>query len=57
MLIPILLFVVLIVVVFIAHAMRRKGTITESAYSSVVSVVSVAVTVAALVILYRRLRG
>lgn len=55
MLIPILLFVILIVVVFSAHSMRRKGTMAESTYSNLVSGVSIVVTIAALAILYLRL--
>lgn len=57
MLIPILLFVSLVVVVVTAHSMRKKGTMTEGTYSSVVSLVSIIVTVAALAVLYLRLRG
>jgi hypothetical protein len=56
MLIPILLLVVLIVAVASAHSMRKKGTMSEATYSKVVSGVSVIVTVAALAILYIRLR-
>lgn len=56
MLIPILLLVVLIAVVASAHAMRKKGTMTEAAYSKLVSGASVVVTVAALAVLYMRLR-
>ena len=56
MLIPIVLFVILVVVVLAAHSMRKKGTMTEARYSNVVSAVSVVVTVAALAILYLRLR-
>lgn len=56
MLIPILLLVVLIAVVASAHSMRKKGTMSEAAYSKVVSAVSIVVTVAALAILYIRLR-
>jgi len=57
MLIPIILFVVLMVVVVGANASRKKGAMTEAAYSNLVSAVSVVVTVVALVVLYRRLRG
>ena len=56
MLIPILLFVILVAVVLTAHSMRKKGTMTEARYSNVVSAASVAVTIAALAILYLRLR-
>jgi hypothetical protein len=57
MLIPILLFVVLLVVVLGAHSMRKKGTMTEATYSTLVSGVSIVVTIAALAILYLRLRS
>ena len=56
MLIPIFLFVILVAVVLTAHSRRKKGTMTEATYSNLVSAVSVAVTAAALVILYFRLR-
>ena len=56
MLIPILLLVVLIAVVASAHSRRRKGTMSESAYSKLVSGVSVVVTIAALAVLIQRLR-
>ena len=45
-----------IAVVASAHAMRKKGTMTEAAYSKLVSGASVVVTVAALAVLYMRLR-
>lgn len=57
MLIPILLLVVLVAVVVAAHSRRKKGTMTEATYSNVVSAVSVAVTAAALAVLYFRLRS
>ena len=57
MLIPIVLFVILVAVVVGANSARKKGSMTEGAYSNLVSVVSVAVTIVALVLLYRRLRG
>jgi hypothetical protein len=57
MLIPILLFVVLVAVVVGANASRKKGSMTEAAYSNLVSAVSVVVTIVALVVLYRRLKG
>lgn len=57
MLIPILLLVVLAAVVMTAHSRRKQGTMTEAAYSRVVSAASIAVTVAALAMLYFRLRN
>jgi hypothetical protein len=56
MLIPILLFVILGVVVIGANTMRKKGAMTEAGYSNLVSIVSVAVTIVALAVLYWRLR-
>ena len=55
--VPVILLVVLIVVVISANSMRKKGSMTESAYSNLVSILSVIVTVAALVVLFMRLRG
>ena len=57
MLIPIILFVVLVVVVVGAKASRKKGSMTEAAYSNLVSSVSVVITIVALVVLYMRLKG
>ena len=56
MLIPILLLIALVAVVLSAHGMRKKGTMTEATYATLVSGVSIAVTIAALVLLYLRLR-
>lgn len=56
-LIPIVLLVVLIVVVASANSMRKKGSMSDSAYSTLVSTLSILVTVAALVLLFMRLRG
>lgn len=55
--VPVILLVVLIVVVASANSMRKKGAMTESAYSNLVSILSVLVTVVALVFLFMRLRG
>jgi hypothetical protein len=57
MLIPIILFVVLVAVVVGANASRKKGAMTQATYSNVVSAVSVVVTIVALLVLYRRLKG
>ena len=55
--VPILLLVVLIVIVASAHSMKKKGSMTESAYQTLVSICSVIVTIAALVVLFVRIRG
>jgi hypothetical protein len=52
MLIPLLLLAALIAVVAIAHSRRKKGTLSDSAYSKLVSGVSIVVTIAALAVLY-----
>jgi hypothetical protein len=57
MYLPITLLIVLLVVVISANSMRKKGSMTESAYSNLVSILSVIVTVAALLLLYMRLKG
>jgi hypothetical protein len=56
-LVPIILLAVLLVVVLSANSMKKKGSMTESAYQSLVSVCSVVVTIAALVVLFFRIRG
>ncbi len=55
--VPVVLLIVLIVVVISANSMKKKGSMTESAYGNLVSIMSVLVTVVALVILFMRLRG
>lgn len=55
--IPIVLLAVLLVVVFVANSVRKKGQLSESAYQTVLSVASILVTVGALLILFLRLRG
>jgi hypothetical protein len=55
--VPVLLLVVLVVIVASANSMKKKGSMTESAYQTLVSVSSVIVTIAALVMLFLRLRG
>ena len=55
--VPVILLVVLIVVVVSANSMKKKGSMTESAYGNLVSILSVLVTVAALALLFLRLRG
>lgn len=55
--VPVSLLIVLIVVVVSANSMRKKGSMTESAYSNLVSILSVIVTIAALAVLFMRLKG
>lgn len=55
--VPILLLAALVIIVLSANAMKKKGSITESAYGTLVSVCSVVVTIAALVLLFMRVRG
>jgi hypothetical protein len=57
MLIPIILFVVLVAVVIVANSRRKSGQMSDAAYSRVVSGASVAVTIAALAVLFMRLKG
>jgi hypothetical protein len=56
MLIPILLLVALIAVVATAHSRRKSGTLSQAAYSKLVSGVSIVVTIAALAVLVSRLQ-
>lgn len=56
MLIPILLLVALVAVVAVAHSRRKTGTMSEAAYSKVVSTASIVVTIAALTVLVLRLQ-
>jgi len=54
--IPILLLAVLLAVVIGANSAKKKGTLSEASYQSLVSVISIVVTIAALILLYFRLR-
>jgi hypothetical protein len=54
---PIILLGVLLVIVFGANSMKKKGQLSESAYQNLLSASSVLVTIAALLLLYVRLRG
>jgi hypothetical protein len=56
LLIPIILLVVLLGVVFYAGSRKKQGTMSESAYQTLVSVSSILVTVAALVVMFLRIR-
>jgi hypothetical protein len=55
--VPIILLAVLLVVVISANSMKKKGTMTESAYQNLVSVCSIIVTIAALIVMFVRMRG
>lgn len=55
--VPIILLAVLLVVVISANSMKKKGTMTEQAYQTLVSVSSIVVTIAALIVLFLRVRG
>jgi Na+/H+-dicarboxylate symporter len=55
--VPIVLLAVLLVVVISANSMKKKGTMTEQTYQALVSVSSIIVTIAALVVLFLRVRG
>ncbi|HMC55513.1 MAG TPA: hypothetical protein VKH19_10105 [Gemmatimonadaceae bacterium] len=56
-LVPIFLLAALVVVVARANAAKKRGTITESSYQTVVSVSSLIVTIAALAVMFVRLRS
>jgi hypothetical protein len=55
--VPIILLAVLLVLVISASSMKKKGTMSEQAYETLVSVASIVVTIAALVVLFLRLRS
>jgi len=55
--VPLILLAVLLVVVISANSMKKKGSMTESAYQTLVSVCSIIVTLAALLIMLVRMRG
>jgi len=55
--VPLILLAVLLVVVISANSMKKKGSMTESAYQTLVSVCSIIVTLAALLIMFVRMRG
>lgn len=56
-LIPIALLALLLVVVLAAGSMKKKGAMTESTYATLVGAASVVVTIAALAVLFIRLRA
>lgn len=51
------LLVALVAVVLFANSQRKKGAMSDSAHQTLVSICSIVVTIAALVVLYVRLRG
>ena len=55
--VPILLLAALIVVIFSANSMKKKGTMTEASYQMVISVSAIVVTIAALAVLLLRIRN
>lgn len=57
MIVPIILLASLLLIVFSANSMKKKGKMTESTYQMVISVASVVVTVAAVIALIVRMRG
>lgn len=54
--VPIILLIVLLIIVANARSRKKQGRMTDSAYQTLVSVSSIVVTVAALVVLFLRLR-
>jgi uncharacterized membrane protein len=51
------LLVALVAVVLFANSQRKKGAMSDSAHQTLVSVCSIVVTIAALVVLFVRLQG
>jgi hypothetical protein len=51
------LLVALVAVVLFANSQRKKGAMSDSAHQTLVSVCSIVVTIAALVVLFVRLSG
>lgn len=56
-LVPIVLLAVLVAVALGANSMKKKGRMTELGYQTVISVSSIAVTIAALAVLVVRMRA
>jgi hypothetical protein len=54
--VPFVLLAVLLVVVLVANSMKKKGTMSESAYQTLISVSSIVVTIAAIAVMYVRIR-
>jgi NADH:ubiquinone oxidoreductase subunit K len=57
LIVPIVLLAVLLIIVISGNSMKKKGAMTESTYQTLVSAASIAVTLAALVVMYLRMRG
>lgn len=55
--VPIILLAALLVVAFGANSMKKKGSMSESAYQTLISVASVIVTIAALTVMFARIRA
>jgi len=55
--VPIILLAALFVVMWAANSMKKKGSMTESAYQTLISVCSIIVTIAALTVMFVRMRG
>ena len=56
-LVPVFLLAALVVVVAGANSAKKKGPLTASAYQTLVSVSSIVVSIAALTVMFVRLRG
>ncbi len=54
---PIALLVGLLIVVIGGNSMKKKGAMSESTYQALVSMASVVATLAALAVMYLRIRG
>lgn len=54
--VPIILLAALLAIVIGGNSMKKKGSLSESTYQSLVSASSVLVTVAALAVLYFQMR-
>jgi hypothetical protein len=55
--VPIILLAALFVVMWAANSMKKKGSMTESSYQTLISVCSIIVTIAALTVMFARMRG
>jgi hypothetical protein len=55
--VPIILLAALFVVMWGANSMKQKGSMTESSYQTLISVCSIIVTIAALTVMFVRMRG
>lgn len=55
--VPIILLAALLVIVISGNSMKKKGSMSESTYQNLVSVSSLIVTLAALVVMYLRMGG